>query len=193
MAGAVTSTPVEVRAKVSVFARWPMSKAWVTEPSRIQRTSVTCAAFGVATANVCPYPTVDGAEVIVGRAPLKRYGGEKISWFSRPARSTMPPPGWMASAFAAGAVQHGAVGQEQRDRVVDPHRWLLLASVVHSPVAGFQTSAAFVGEALVDVDEATTAGAAGDEHLAVRQDGGVQVPPRRRTSGWCSARWAMPG
>ena len=38
----------------------------------------------VPTLNELPYWTVDGAEVMVGRIPLKRYGGEKIwafVWF----------------------------------------------------------------------------------------------------------------
>ena len=39
-----------------------------------------------------------GALVIVGRAPLNRYGGEKISWFRSGGTGTMPPPGWIASA-----------------------------------------------------------------------------------------------
>jgi hypothetical protein len=36
------------------LARWPASNAWVTEPSRIQRASVICAACGVFTTNVSP-------------------------------------------------------------------------------------------------------------------------------------------
>jgi len=50
--GAVTLTPVGPGVNVSVLARALWSKAWVTEPSRIQRTSVTCAAFGVVTVKV---------------------------------------------------------------------------------------------------------------------------------------------
>ena len=49
--------PVDVRVNVSVFARWPVSKAWVTEPMWIHRTSVIWAAFGVTTENVPPYVT----------------------------------------------------------------------------------------------------------------------------------------
>jgi hypothetical protein len=37
-----------------VFARWPASNACVTEPMWIQRTSVICAALGVATEKLCP-------------------------------------------------------------------------------------------------------------------------------------------
>ena len=37
------------------------------------------AASAVATENVAPYWSTSGALPIVGRAPLNRYGGEKIS------------------------------------------------------------------------------------------------------------------
>ena len=59
--------------------RWPMLFVCVTEESRIQVTFVMLAASGVPTKNVWPYPTLVGAEEIVGRAPLKRYGGEYTS------------------------------------------------------------------------------------------------------------------
>jgi len=54
LAGAVTWTPVAVRVKLSVFARALWSNPCVTDPSRIQRTSVTWAAFGVVTEKVAP-------------------------------------------------------------------------------------------------------------------------------------------
>jgi hypothetical protein len=37
------------------------------------------AASGVPTKNDCPYATLEGADVIVGREPWNRYGGEYIS------------------------------------------------------------------------------------------------------------------
>jgi len=36
-------------------------------------------ALGVPTKNDCPYATLVGADVIVGREPWNRYGGEYIS------------------------------------------------------------------------------------------------------------------
>src|SRR2546428_14036201 len=48
---------------------------------------------GVATVNGVPYASVDPTAAIVGREPLKRYGGEKISavgWFAEPVSE--PPP-----------------------------------------------------------------------------------------------------
>jgi hypothetical protein len=48
----------------------------VTDERRSQATLVTLAASGVRTKKVWPYATAAGADEIVGRAPLKRYGGE---------------------------------------------------------------------------------------------------------------------
>ena len=55
---------------------WLMLKVWVTEESLIILTLVIVAASGVWTVKDCPYATLEGADVIVGLAPLKRYGGE---------------------------------------------------------------------------------------------------------------------
>ena len=49
-----------------------MLKAWVTEPSRMKDTAAIRAASGVWMVIVPPYVVVAGAEVIVGRGPLKR-------------------------------------------------------------------------------------------------------------------------
>src|SRR3979409_992282 len=67
--------------KGSHWNRWFMSNAWVVEPSRIRLTLAMPAASGELTLNELPYLTTEGAAVMVGRAPLKRYGGEKISAF----------------------------------------------------------------------------------------------------------------
>src|SRR4051812_46541365 len=56
--------------------RWFMSIVWVTEPSPTSTTEPMLAASGVVTLMLAPYWAVAGAEVIVGRAPLNRYGGE---------------------------------------------------------------------------------------------------------------------
>ena len=55
---------------------WPMLKEWVTEESLIIVTLVIVAASGVWTVKDCSYATLKGADVTVGLAPLKRYGGE---------------------------------------------------------------------------------------------------------------------
>ena len=52
--------------------RWPMLKPCVTEESAISVTLEMLVASGVPTKNDCPYAMLVGAEVIVGRAPLKR-------------------------------------------------------------------------------------------------------------------------
>ena len=44
----------------------------VTAESRTQVTFVTLVALAVPTKNVWLYPTLEGAELIVGREPLKR-------------------------------------------------------------------------------------------------------------------------
>ena len=49
-----------------------MLKLCVTEESLISVTLEMLVAFGVATKNDCPYVTLVGAEVIVGREPLNR-------------------------------------------------------------------------------------------------------------------------
>jgi hypothetical protein len=49
-----------------------MSKPCVTEESAISVTFEILAASGVPTKNDCPYATLAGAEVIVGREPRNR-------------------------------------------------------------------------------------------------------------------------
>ena len=74
-------------------SRWFWSKACVTEPRAISVTFVTRAASGVVTVKVVPGVTTPGAALTMGRAPLKRYGGEKISaecLLRPPALSTRP-------------------------------------------------------------------------------------------------------
>jgi hypothetical protein len=56
-----------------------MFRPCVTEPVRIRTTFSIEAASGVSTVNEVPYCMRFGAAVIVGRGPLCRYGGEKIS------------------------------------------------------------------------------------------------------------------
>jgi hypothetical protein len=52
--------------------RWPMLKLCVTEESAINVTFEMLVASGVPTKNDCPYATLVGAEVIVGREPLNK-------------------------------------------------------------------------------------------------------------------------
>ena len=56
--------------------RCPMLKLCVTEESAIIETLEILVASGVATKNCCPKFMLDGADVILGRAPLNKYGGE---------------------------------------------------------------------------------------------------------------------
>src|SRR5256885_12782265 len=70
-----------------------MSLVCVTAPSRISVTLATTS--GVCTNTALPYDALPGAEVIVGRAPLKRYGGSKTrtSRYPLPPALRTPPPG----------------------------------------------------------------------------------------------------
>jgi hypothetical protein len=52
--------------------RSPMLKPCVTEESAISVTFEMLVASGVPTKNDCPYPTLVGADVIVGREPLNK-------------------------------------------------------------------------------------------------------------------------
>jgi len=53
------------------------SKPWVTAPGRMSDTDAMLAASCVWTANVAPYGILIGALVMIGRAPLNRYGGRR--------------------------------------------------------------------------------------------------------------------
>ena len=70
--GAVTLRPPLACEKRGRLIRWPMLKPCVAEPSAISVTLEMLAASGVPTKNDCPYPTLVGADVIVGREPLNR-------------------------------------------------------------------------------------------------------------------------
>ncbi len=89
LAGAVTFSPPLACEKLKRLIRWPMLFVCVTEESRTQVTLVMLVALGVPTKKVWPYPTLVGAELIVGRAPLNRYGGEYTSAVAPPKS---PPP-----------------------------------------------------------------------------------------------------
>jgi hypothetical protein len=56
-----------------------MLKPCVVEESAISVTLEMLAPSGVPTKNDSPYATLVGADVIVGREPWNRYGGEYIS------------------------------------------------------------------------------------------------------------------
>ena len=70
--GAVTFKPPVAWEKAGRLMRWPMLKPWVTEESAISVTLEMFAASGVPSKNDCPYTTLVGADVIVGREPWKR-------------------------------------------------------------------------------------------------------------------------
>ena len=76
MAGAWTVTFPAPAVKLRNWKRWFMSFACVTDGEEIRETFAICAALGVVTSKLVPIDIADGAPVIVGRAPLKRYGGE---------------------------------------------------------------------------------------------------------------------
>jgi hypothetical protein len=70
--GAVTVRPPVVCENRGRLMRWPMLKSCVTEESAISVTLEMLVASGVPTKNDCPYATLAGADVIVGREPLNR-------------------------------------------------------------------------------------------------------------------------
>ena len=92
--GAVTFRPPVACENRGRLIRWPMLKLCVTEESAISVTFEMLVALGVPTKNNRPYPMLVGNDVIVGRDPLKRYGGEYISAeappVSPPADKTRP-------------------------------------------------------------------------------------------------------
>jgi hypothetical protein len=67
------------------------SNACVTEPRRNRVTLTIPATFGVPTVKWLLYWTTVGAEVIVGRAPLNRSGGEKTSALGKSGPKRPPP------------------------------------------------------------------------------------------------------
>jgi hypothetical protein len=72
LVGAVTLRPPLPSEKAGRLIRWPMLKLCVAEESAISVTLEMLVASGVPTKNDCPYPTLAGADVIVGREPLNR-------------------------------------------------------------------------------------------------------------------------
>jgi hypothetical protein len=70
--GAVTFKPPVACENWGRLMRWPISKPCVWQPSAISVTLEMLVASGVPTKNDCPYPTLVGAEVIVGREPLNK-------------------------------------------------------------------------------------------------------------------------
>jgi hypothetical protein len=70
--GAVTFRPPVTCENKGRLMRWPMLKSCVTEESAINVTFEMLGASGVPTKNVCPYPALAGADVIVGREPWNR-------------------------------------------------------------------------------------------------------------------------
>ena len=70
--GAVTFRPPLVCENRGRLMRWAMSNPCVTEESVISVTLEMLGASGVPTKNDCPYPTLAGAELIVGREPWNR-------------------------------------------------------------------------------------------------------------------------
>ena len=70
--GTVTFSPPAACENWGRLMRWPMLKPCVTEESAISVTFEMLVASGVATKNDCPYPTLVGADVMVGREPWNR-------------------------------------------------------------------------------------------------------------------------
>ena len=74
--GAVTFRPPVACENRGRLMRWLMLKPCVTEGSAISVTFEMLVALGVPTKNDCLYSRLVGADVIVGREPWNRYGGE---------------------------------------------------------------------------------------------------------------------
>src|SRR6185369_11368040 len=115
--------------------RWFVLKLCVTVPRRISTTEPMLAASGVWTLRPDPYAAVEGAAVITGRAPLKRYGGEKISelFWSVGASPPLKRPPPRTSTRASGRSRALEWYKRGRD---------MAASVLQVSVAGDHSSAA---------------------------------------------------
>ena len=72
--GAIAWTPPVVEEMLSSTWRWFMSLPWVVAPGAIS--TARAIASDVPIVNGEPHLMARGAEVIEGRAPAKRYGGE---------------------------------------------------------------------------------------------------------------------
>src|SRR5436190_1254297 len=72
LAGAVTLSAPVPAVKLRGTKFWLILMLCVIAPSRMREAFTIVAAFGVCTANVCPYSSWFGADVIVGRGPLNR-------------------------------------------------------------------------------------------------------------------------
>ena len=129
--GAVTFRPSVACENKGRIMRWLILKPCVTEGSAISVTCEMLAALGVPTKNDCPYATAVGAELIVGREPWNRYGGEYISAEAPPAGS--PPADKTRPSGNNTAVEWYA------------RAFVKLAIVVHVPVAGSHSSLAYAG------------------------------------------------
>jgi hypothetical protein len=70
--GAVTFRPPVASENAGRLMRWPMLKPCVTDEKASRVIFEMLAAFGVPTKKGCPYPTLVGADVIVGREPWNR-------------------------------------------------------------------------------------------------------------------------
>ena len=70
--GAVTFRPPVACENKGRLMRWPMLKPCVTDESAISVTLEILGPSGVPTKNDSPYPTLDGADVIVGLEPLNK-------------------------------------------------------------------------------------------------------------------------
>src|ERR1700730_4014195 len=84
----------EPTVKLKGLIRWSWLNECVSELKRIRFTCVMLAASGVPMLKVCPYWIFAAPLDIVGRVPLNKYGGEKISAVapltSPPAERTVP-------------------------------------------------------------------------------------------------------
>jgi hypothetical protein len=70
--GTLTFRPPVACQNEGRLMRWPIFKPCVTEESAINVTFEILVASGVPTKNDCPYSTLGGADVIVGRGPWNR-------------------------------------------------------------------------------------------------------------------------
>ena len=70
--GTVTFRPPVACENRGRLMRWLMLKPCVTDESAISVTLEMLVASGVPTKNDCPYATLAGAELIVGREPWNR-------------------------------------------------------------------------------------------------------------------------
>ena len=149
-----------------------MSTACVTEPLRISVTEAMLAASGVSIKKLEPNWTLFGAEVMDGRAPLNKYGGDRSGH-----------PGSCSGVAVATATRKQELRRPGRRIAVEWYiRWPLDTGHCRPGLRGRRPHLRRVNG--IDGEEPVNLGRSADRHdVSVGQHGQVQVRSRRGDRG----------